>query len=98
MQLLDLAMSRTEVQHHSLGSSTLLGRFVPTSLMVLRQSHLRVFQIASSVVLYYNAPLPPSEIFDAFLRIPNLQQDIRTRSYADLVKNQASQGATPGDR
>ncbi|KAI9449066.1 FAD-binding domain-containing protein [Lactarius psammicola] len=52
-------------------------------------------EVTSSVILFYNAPQPPSGIFDAFLRIPNQQQDIGTRSYADLVKNQA---ATPSRR
>ena len=52
-------------------------------------------QVVSSVILFYNGPQAPSGIFDAFLRIPNLQQDIKTRSYADLVKIQASPAVTP---
>ncbi|KAI9449068.1 FAD dependent oxidoreductase [Lactarius psammicola] len=55
-------------------------------------------EVVSIVVPFYNSPLPPSGIFDAFLRIPHLQQDVHTRSYADLINSQASLGATPGDR
>ncbi|KAI9437957.1 hypothetical protein H4582DRAFT_1951667 [Lactarius indigo] len=52
-------------------------------------------EVISAVTLFYNAPQPPSGIFDAILRIPNQQQDTRTRSYADFVKNQATQTTSP---
>ncbi|KAH9054222.1 FAD-binding domain-containing protein [Lactarius vividus] len=47
-------------------------------------------EVIPTVLLFYNAPQPPSGIFDAILRIPNQQQGILTRSYADFVKIQAS--------
>ncbi|KAI9437956.1 FAD-binding domain-containing protein, partial [Lactarius indigo] len=55
-------------------------------------------EVVPAVTLFYNGPQPPSGIFDAFLRIPNQQQDIHTRSYADLVKNQATPGTSPVGR
>ncbi|KAI9454043.1 FAD-binding domain-containing protein [Lactarius psammicola] len=52
-------------------------------------------EVVPTVILFYNAPQPPVGIFDAFLRIPNQQQDIQTRSYTDIVKMQASQTISP---
>ncbi|KAH9167785.1 FAD-binding domain-containing protein [Lactarius sanguifluus] len=55
-------------------------------------------EVIPAVTLFYNAPQPPSGIFDAFLRIPNQQQDIHTRSYVDIVKNQAIPSTSPVGR
>ncbi|KAH8978950.1 FAD-binding domain-containing protein [Lactarius akahatsu] len=52
-------------------------------------------EVIPAVLLFYNAPRPPSGIFDAFLRIPNQSQDILARSYTDFVKIQASQTTGP---
>ncbi|KAH9024017.1 FAD-binding domain-containing protein [Lactarius deliciosus] len=52
-------------------------------------------EVIPTVLLFYDAPRPPSGIFDAFLRIPNQQQDILARSYTDFVKIQASQTSSP---
>jgi hypothetical protein len=51
--------------------------------------------VVPAVTLFYNAPQPPSGIFDAFLRIPNQQEDIQIRSYADFVKSQATPTTSP---
>ena len=51
--------------------------------------------VYSSVVLFYNGPNPPPGFFDAFLRIPNQEQSILTRSYGDFVKIQTSHVLTP---
>ncbi|KAI9449877.1 hypothetical protein BJY52DRAFT_1102922, partial [Lactarius psammicola] len=48
-----------------------------------------------TIVLFYDSPQQPSGIFDTFLRIPNQQQDIKTRSYADFVKIQATLTTSP---
>ncbi|KAH9033365.1 FAD-binding domain-containing protein [Lactarius pseudohatsudake] len=55
-------------------------------------------EVIPAVTLFYNAPQPPSGIFDAFLRTPNQQQDIHTRSYVDIVKNQAAPSTSPVGR
>ena len=38
---------------------------------------------------------PPSRIFEAFLRNPNQQEDVQTRSYANFFKIQAAPATTP---
>ncbi|KAH9174871.1 FAD-binding domain-containing protein [Lactarius sanguifluus] len=55
-------------------------------------------EVIPAVTLFYNAPQPPSGIFDAFLRIPNQQQDIHTRSYVDIVNIQAAPSTSPVGR
>ncbi|KAH9025676.1 FAD-binding domain-containing protein [Lactarius deliciosus] len=48
--------------------------------------------------LFFCSMMPrglPRGFFDAFLRIPNQQQDILARSYTDFVKIQASQTSSP---
>lgn len=35
--------------------------------------------------MFYDAPAPPHGIFDEFLAIPNLKEDIETRGMASLV-------------
>lgn len=44
-----------------------------------------------SALIFYNAPTPPSGIFDDFLAIPYLEMNISTRSFLSLVK------LSPGD-
>ena len=56
---------------------------------------LRASQLIAVVTLFYDAPQPPSGIFDAFLQIPNQQEDLQTRSYADFVKIQAAPTVGP---
>ncbi|KAF8267728.1 FAD-binding domain-containing protein [Lactarius quietus] len=51
-------------------------------------------KVISQVILFYNAPQPPSGMFDKFLQIPSQQKDIKTRSYPDLVNPQAPQTNT----
>ncbi|KAJ6533798.1 FAD dependent oxidoreductase [Mycena vulgaris] len=43
-----------------------------------------------SLILFYDGPTPPAGIFDDFLAIPNLSEDIKTRSFLSLVNS-------PGD-
>jgi hypothetical protein len=69
--------------------------FVPPLLTASRLRVLRASQVVPAVTLFYNAPQPPSGIFDAFLRIPNQQEDIQIRSYADFVKSQATPTTSP---
>ncbi|KAH9024018.1 FAD-binding domain-containing protein [Lactarius deliciosus] len=59
---------------------------------------IRASQVIPAVTLFYNGPQPPSGIFDAFLRVPNQQQDIHSRSYVDIVKNQATPSTGPVGR
>jgi len=95
MRSQNLAKSQIQMLPCSWPSHTHLERFVPSVLTVLRPRLLRASQVIPTIILFYNAPQPPSGIFDAFLRIPNQQQDIHTRSYADFVKIQAFQTTSP---
>ncbi|KAG2039800.1 FAD-binding domain-containing protein [Suillus americanus] len=40
-----------------------------------------------SCILFYDAPTRPEGIFDEFLSIPHIDQDISTRSYVNLVQS-----------
>ncbi|KAF9031935.1 hypothetical protein BJ165DRAFT_1535284 [Panaeolus papilionaceus] len=42
---------------------------------------------ASFIMFFYDAPEPPKGIFDAFLDIPAVLQDVKTRSLASLVRS-----------
>ncbi|KAJ6533797.1 FAD-binding domain-containing protein [Mycena vulgaris] len=50
-----------------------------------------------SLILFYDAPTPPTGIFDDFLAIPHLTKDVETRSFSSLVTS-APSNATSGSR
>jgi len=50
-----------------------------------------------SHVMFYDAPTPPAGIFDDFLAIPHLTEDVSTRSFVSLVQS-APSNATSGER
>jgi hypothetical protein len=50
-----------------------------------------------SLLVFYNKPTPPPGLFDAFLGVPSLTRDVKTRSFLDFVKN-APSNATQGLR
>ncbi|KAI0340261.1 FAD-binding domain-containing protein [Trametopsis cervina] len=43
-----------------------------------------------SLLMFYDAPTPPSGIFDDFLAIPSLDKDVKTRSFLSLVQSSPS--------
>lgn len=43
-------------------------------------------QLLAAIMLFYDAPEQPANIFDAFLAIPALSTDIATRSFLSLVQ------------
>ncbi|KAJ7064518.1 FAD-binding domain-containing protein [Mycena amicta] len=54
-------------------------------------------QLFVSHIMFYDEPTPPTGIFDDFLAIPHLTQDVETRSFLDLVTSLPS-NATSGTR
>ncbi|KAJ7654333.1 FAD-binding domain-containing protein [Mycena rosella] len=50
-----------------------------------------------SHIMFYDGPTPPAGIFDAFLAIPHLTEDVETRSFLSLVTS-APSNATTGSR
>ncbi|KAJ7655937.1 hypothetical protein B0H17DRAFT_1098624 [Mycena rosella] len=50
-----------------------------------------------SHIMFYDGPTPPAGIFDAFLAIPHLTEDVQTRSFLSLVTS-APSNATTGSR
>ncbi|KAG2065901.1 FAD-binding domain-containing protein [Suillus decipiens] len=42
---------------------------------------------AMSTILFYDAPTMPEGIFDEFSSIPDIEKDISTRSYVDLIRS-----------
>ncbi|KAF8267724.1 hypothetical protein EI94DRAFT_1801300 [Lactarius quietus] len=56
---------------------------------------LMCFPFIPNVILFYNAPQPPSGIFDTFLQLPSQLKNIQTRSYADSVNLQATLSPSP---
>ncbi|PPR03987.1 hypothetical protein CVT24_008306 [Panaeolus cyanescens] len=44
-------------------------------------------QPMASVLLFYDGPNPPAGIFDAFLSLPFIMNDFKTRRFSDLVKS-----------
>ena len=69
-----------------------------SSLTVSRPRFLRASQVFSIVYLFYDGPNPPSGIFESFLGLENQNQNIDTRSYADLIKTQAYPVLAPAGR
>ncbi|OSX60836.1 hypothetical protein POSPLADRAFT_1182032 [Postia placenta MAD-698-R-SB12] len=47
--------------------------------------------ILASVIIFYDAPNPPSGIFDDFLSIPALATNVKTRSFLSLVQVETTQ-------
>ncbi|KAF9031934.1 hypothetical protein BJ165DRAFT_1535283 [Panaeolus papilionaceus] len=41
-------------------------------------------------MLFYDGPQPPNGTFDAFLNLPSLRKDVKTRSFSSLVKSSPS--------
>jgi hypothetical protein len=95
LRLQNLVKSQIQMLRCFLPSPTHLEGYVYATPHSIGLIFLRTSQINSSVMLFYNAPQPPSGIFDAFLQLPNQQEDIKTRSYADLVQVQASPTTSP---
>ncbi|KAI9060011.1 FAD-binding domain-containing protein [Trametes sanguinea] len=54
-------------------------------------------QLVMSLDLFYDSPTPPRGIFDAYLAIPAVQTDLKTRSLLDLVRA-APSNSTQGFR
>ncbi|KAA1474543.1 FAD-binding domain-containing protein [Dentipellis sp. KUC8613] len=54
-------------------------------------------QTGVSLIMFYDAPTPPSGIFDDFLAIPSFTKDISTRSFSSLVLSSPA-NATAGSR
>jgi hypothetical protein len=48
---------------------------------------LMCWQVRPLVVLFYDAPTLPDGVFDDFLAIPNVQKNVSSRSYYDLVSS-----------
>ncbi|CDO76775.1 hypothetical protein BN946_scf184978.g4 [Trametes cinnabarina] len=49
-------------------------------------------KLISSIMLFYDDPEPPKGTFDAYLVIPYLAKDVKTRSFLDLVRSAPSNG------
>ncbi|KAI9449065.1 FAD dependent oxidoreductase [Lactarius psammicola] len=76
-------------------ATTEFSRVTDTNATLLSAFFYSSGEVIATVVLFYDSPQQPSGIFDTFLRIPNQQQDIKTRSYADFVKIQATPTTSP---
>jgi hypothetical protein len=50
---------------------------------------LKCLQLVAIAILLYDAPTPPQGIFDDFLAIPTIQQNVSSRSFYDLVSSLA---------
>ncbi|KAK0479228.1 hypothetical protein IW261DRAFT_168031 [Armillaria novae-zelandiae] len=56
-------------------------------------------QVLLAILMFYDGPTPPDGIFDDFLAIPALAQDVTTRSYFDLFNSSfATTNAGAGHR
>ncbi|KAF8267725.1 FAD-binding domain-containing protein [Lactarius quietus] len=66
------------------------GKVTDTNATLLPDFLYSSGEVVSSVILFYNAPQPPSGIFDTFLQLPSQQKNIQVRSYADIVNLQAA--------
>ncbi|KAL5480972.1 hypothetical protein ACEPAI_9913 [Sanghuangporus weigelae] len=42
-------------------------------------------QFTSGVIIFYDMPTPPPGLFDAFLSIPPLTSDVKTRTFVDFI-------------
>jgi len=58
----------------------------PKAAMIMVYSYVKGMPINSAFV-FYDAPTPPPGIFDAFLAIPNLKNDVSTKSFLSLIKS-----------
>jgi hypothetical protein len=47
------------------------------------------------MVFYYDAPTPPSGVFDDFLATDQVSSDVQTRTLSELVKAQTPLAASP---
>ncbi|PCH35416.1 FAD dependent oxidoreductase [Wolfiporia cocos MD-104 SS10] len=50
--------------------------------------------ILASVLIFYDAPEPPSGIFDEFLAIPAFSSNVSTRSFLDLIQVEPTETST----
>ena len=41
------------------------------------------------MLVFYNGPTPPNGLFDDFLAIPALVNDIKTRDFSNLIRSTA---------
>ncbi|KAK0460443.1 FAD dependent oxidoreductase [Desarmillaria tabescens] len=58
----------------------------PKAVMIMMYGYSgSTSQLSLSVLMFYDGPTPPSGIFDDFLALPPLSQDIKSRSFHDLI-------------
>jgi hypothetical protein len=48
---------------------------------------LKCWQLVAIAILLYDGPTPPQGLFDDFLAIPTIQQNVSSRSFYDLVSS-----------
>ncbi|KAF8551799.1 FAD-binding domain-containing protein [Imleria badia] len=58
----------------------------PKAVIVTAYAHA-LGELVVAEVLFYDEPTPPAGIFDEFLAIPSLIQDVYTRSYLSFVRS-----------
>ncbi|KAI0317364.1 FAD-binding domain-containing protein [Amylostereum chailletii] len=51
-----------------------------------------------SLILFYDGPTPPNGVFDAFLAIPHFTEDVKTRSFVDLIQSIPATNPLEGPR
>ena len=49
-----------------------------------------VLQPGVSLILFYDEPTPPADLFEDFLNIPYFTKNIETRTFLDLVRSSPS--------
>ncbi|KAH7886140.1 hypothetical protein F5I97DRAFT_1877832 [Phlebopus sp. FC_14] len=67
------------------------------ALMITYDYFLSRKSLAPSALVFYNAPTPPAGVFDEFLAIPSLVQNVSTLSFPALIKTSMA-NATYGSR
>lgn len=54
--------------------------------LVIVWINLQFSQIVVTQLMFYDGPIPPAGIFDAFVAIPAIQSDVTTQSFLSFIK------------
>ncbi|KIJ54865.1 hypothetical protein M422DRAFT_24762 [Sphaerobolus stellatus SS14] len=57
--------------------------------MILSSYTFTVVTLEVAIYIFYDGPTPPNGTFDAFLSVPAVLEDVKTRSYTDLIQSLA---------
>lgn len=81
--LLTYSIDTSEAFNDAVADFSLNNTDPKAQMVVVYTSNGTLFQ--NQILLFYDAPTPPTEVFDKVLAIPTVTSDVKTRSFVDMM-------------